>query len=130
MFLSTAEFSYNSAKTEGLRISPFEVYLGWKPTSPLYLLHGEQEYIESVNHLRQRLISSFLDAHFAQQKAQINTVKYMSKKMLQHQYKIGHQVWLDARYVSDPDKSRTKSKLNAKRFRPFSILDLVGCNAI
>lgn len=32
--LPTAEFAYNSAKSEELTVTPFEVDLGWKPRGP------------------------------------------------------------------------------------------------
>ncbi len=53
--LAGAEFAYNSAISDDLGMSPFEVYLGWKPKSPLDILNTTPDSNESVEEFKTRL---------------------------------------------------------------------------
>jgi hypothetical protein len=60
--LLSAEFAYNSAVSDDLGMSPFEVDLGWCPRSPLDLLSGSRVIIESVEEFKTALQVSIRDA--------------------------------------------------------------------
>lgn len=67
--LTTAEFAYNSAKVESLKMSPFEMDLGWLPKSPLELLaRSPDDSIQTLNDFKVQ--ESFRNAKFAQRIAQ------------------------------------------------------------
>lgn len=64
--LSTTEFFYNSSKTEGTKVSPFELDKGWQPRCYLHLISkAGASSIESVNDLGRRLGGSNEDAALA-----------------------------------------------------------------
>lgn len=44
-------------------------------------------------------------------------------------YKVGDLVWLEGKYFYDPEQE-FKQKLNARRFGPFLILELIGRSAV
>jgi hypothetical protein len=53
--LPSAEFAYNSALSEDLGVSPFEVDLGWCPRSPLDMLSGSRSSLERVEDFKAAL---------------------------------------------------------------------------
>lgn len=77
--LTAAEFAYKSANIEHVNIPPFELYLGWKPRSPLELLSNPDSFIESVHFLRNRLSAAKQYSLFVQRLAQSRQVAYNSK---------------------------------------------------
>lgn len=67
--LPAAEFAYNSAVSHDLGSSPFEVDIGWNPSSPVGLFRMDTS-IESVNDLKKRLSSALVDARFSRTTSQ------------------------------------------------------------
>lgn len=129
--LTAAEFSYNSASIEHLNISPFELDLGWKPKSPLELLSNPDSSVESVRLLRNRISAAEQDSKFAQRLAQSRQIAYNSKKYRPPDYKIGDEVWLSRRYFTDAlSKTQKPKKLGVQRYGPFTIMELIGKNAV
>ena len=61
----SAEFSYSSAVSEDLGMSPFELDLGWCPRSLLYLLSGIRVSIESVEEFKAALQESIKDVQYS-----------------------------------------------------------------
>lgn len=57
LFLPCAEFAYNSAVSEDLRLCPFEVDLDWKPKGPLDMLLGTSTALEPLSDFRNHLQS-------------------------------------------------------------------------
>jgi hypothetical protein len=53
--LPSVEFDYNSALSEDLGVSPFEVDLGWCPSFPLDMISGSRSSLESVEDFKAAL---------------------------------------------------------------------------
>lgn len=47
--LPAAEFAYNSSVSEEMRMTPFEVDLGWNPKNQLDLLRKDDSRLETAN---------------------------------------------------------------------------------
>ena len=78
--LPAAEFAYNSAVSQDLGTSPFEIDLGWKPKSPLELITAQDTSIESVNSFKHKLKSAFEDATFCHKLAKARQSAYTAQK--------------------------------------------------
>lgn len=129
--LPAAEFAYNSARSDDLGASPFEVDLGWKPRSPLGIFRKQSTPIESVDELRNRLQSALDDARFCHEIAKARQSAYTAQKYRPAPYEVGTRVWLNKGLFRDAiAKSQSSDKLSAKRFGPFRITELIGKNVI
>lgn len=69
MLLPAAEFAYNSALSEDLGSSPFEICLGWKPRDPLKLLSGFAPPVQATKDFLAKQHGAFQDAQYAHQVA-------------------------------------------------------------
>lgn len=109
----------------------FEHDIGWTAKSPLELLQGRPDTIESVNYLRKFLTTSFSDAHFSHYQSQLKwSTRCLEKCVLQFTKLVTSRGWM-VKFFLDPESDfKTKRKLSAKRFRSFTILELIGCNAV
>ena len=58
------EFAYNSAVSEDLGISPFEMDLGWTPKFPLDMLSGEKVPVQNVEEFKKKPKDSLEDGHY------------------------------------------------------------------
>lgn len=132
VLLPSAEFAFNSSRLDATGYTPFELDIGWTPSSPLDRMGPKPKTdLPSVEDLRASLESSFKDAHFSHRLAQARQSAYNSQKCRPHSYKVGDSVWLDKRFFTDPVyKLQTSKKLSARRFGPFKILELIGRNAV
>ena len=131
ILLPAAEFTYNSAESKDLSASPFEVDLGWKPRSPIDVLYGQSVPVESVNQFKRQLRSALEDAQFAHELAKARNSAQSAKKFQPHPYKVGDQVWVAKELFRDAIAKVQKSdKLTPKRYGPFTILELIGKNAL
>ena len=131
LLLHAAEFAYNSAETQELGASPFEVDIGWKPRSPMDVLHKNSTPVESVNEFKFRLRVALEDAHFAHQLAKARNSAYTAQRYHPHPYSVGDKVWIEKELFKDAiAKAQKSNKLGAKRFGPFTILELIGKNAL
>lgn len=130
--LPAAEFAYNSAVSDELQASPFEVDLGWVPKSPLAQLGSVLETpIASVNELKGRLAAALNDARFAHQVSKAKNASYASQRMKEPSYRVGDQVWLNRSIFKDAiSKVQTSDKLGSRRFGPFTITEKLGKNAV
>ena len=129
--LPGAEFAYNSATSENLGMSPFEVDLGWNPKSPLDMLVGNTEKNESISEFKVRLKESLNDARFAYRLAKADQSARSSLNYKPHSYKPGDKLWINKSLFRDSySKSQESDKLSAKRFGPFTVTGLVGRNAV
>jgi len=63
--LPAAEFAYNSAVSEDIGMSPFELDLGWNPKSPLDMLSSREDKNATVEEFKSNLKSSLEDAVYA-----------------------------------------------------------------
>lgn len=129
--LPGAEFAYNSAITEDLGMSPFEADLGWKPKSPLDLVIGTSISNEGVAEFKEHLKATLEDAQFAYKLAKNDQSARSSLKYKPHLYKPGDKVWINKSLFKDAyTKAQKSDKLSAKRFGPFTVIELIGKNAI
>ncbi len=129
--LPGAEFAYNSAVSEDLGMTPFEVDLGWNPKSPLDLVSSLSASNETVSQFKDRLKVVLDDAKFAYKLAKADQSARSSLKYKPHSYKIGDELWINKSLFKDAySKSQASDKLSAKRFGPFKVLELVGKNAV
>eukprot|EP00171_Calliarthron_tuberculosum_P001356 IDg1356t1 len=130
--LTAAEFAYNSASVASLQLNPFELDLGWMPKSPLDCLLGHSEVqVESVRQFQKRMVVAYEDARYSQRLAKAQQAAYNSRKPKPIQYKEGDQVWLSNRVFTDAvSKLQGSRKLRVKRYGPFTVLKLIGKNAV
>ena len=129
--LPAAEFAYNSAESEDLSLSPFEVDLGWKPKSAIDIAHKSSTPVESVETFRRFLHSGLQDARFAHQLAKASNSAQSGQRYRPHEYTVSDQVWLYRELFRDAiAKAQRSRKLSARRFGPFRIIELVGKNAL
>ena len=128
--LPAAEFAYNSSVSDDLGCSTFEVDLGWNPRSPLDMF-AKDTPIESVNELKERLQSGLEDSRFCHQLAKARQSAYSAQKYRPASYKVGDKLWIHKTLFRDAlSRRQTSDKLSAKRFGPFSVLELIGKNAV
>lgn len=130
--LPTAEFAFNSSRLEATGYTPFELDLGWNPSSPLDMLtSAPSDTVQSVDVLRKTLQSSLIDARFSHEMAQARQSANNAQNYRPHSYRPGDFVWLNKKYFTDiVYRSQLSKKLGARRFGPFRILELVGKNAV
>ena len=129
--LPSAEFAYNSALSEDLGISPFEVDLGWCPRSPLDLLSGKSISVESVEEFKAALHASLKDAQYSYKISRARQAAHASMRYSIPNYSVGDCVWLKNTLFMDAySRSQESAKLTAKRFGPFRIVALIGKNAV
>jgi len=129
--LPAAEFAYNSAVSEDLGMSPFELDLGWNPRSPLDFIAGSEVPVQSVNELKQRLKTSLQDAQFSYKVSKARQAAEASKRYKTPEYTVGSKVWINKSLFTDAyTKSQESDKLSAKRYGPFVVKELVGRNAV
>ncbi len=129
--LSGAEFAYNSAISDDLGMTPFEVHLGWNPKSPLDLVPSTSYPNETDTEFKKRLKYTLEDAMFAYKLAKADQSARSSFKYKPHSYKPGVKLWINKTLFKDAySKSQVSDKLSAKRFGPFKVLELIGKNAV
>ena len=129
--LPSAEFAYNSAITEDLGLSPFEIDLGWKPKSPLEILTSEKSNNESVEEFKFYLKETLEDAKFSYMVAKAEQNARSSLRYKPHVYKPGDKLWINKTLFKDSySKAQNSDKLSSKRFGPFTVKSIVGRNAV
>lgn len=129
-FLPSAEFAYNSARSEELQATPFEIDLGWNPRGPLDLF-PESCPIDSVALFNAKINAALQDARFSHQLAKARHAAYSADKYAAPSYVVGDRVWINRSIFKDAvSKAQASDKLGSRRFGPFTILELVGKNAI
>jgi len=129
--LPAAEFAYNSAVSEDLGMSPFELDIGWKPKSALEFISGSGSIVQSVDELRDKLKGSLDDAQYSYKVSKARQSSEASKRYDVPNYEVGSKVWLNKTLFTDAySKSQQSDKLSSKRVGPFMIKELIGKNAL
>ena len=124
-FLETAQFAYNNAKQTSTGYSPFEVVYGRKVKMGLDL--SKESKVPSVEERIKQMHSRFEDVEQALKEAQVVMKRYADQKRSDApQYSVGDKVWLESKNLGI-NKSR---KLMERRLGPFSIIQLMGPNAV
>ena len=129
--LPAAEFAYNSAITEDLGMSPFEMDLGYLPKSPLDTLHGNIEKNEKIEDFKSHLKESLKDAVYAHRITKASQSARASLKYKPHCYKTGDKLWINKSLFKDAySKSQVSEKFTSRRFGPFTVTRVIGKNAV
>ena len=129
--LPAAEFAYNSAVSEDMGMSPFEIDLGWNPKSPLDLLASPEDKNETVEEFKVKLKASLEDALYAYKISKAGQTARSSIKDKPHVYNVGDKLWINkSLFTDDYAKSQISDKLSSKRFGPFAVTRLIGKNAV
>lgn len=92
--LTAAEFAYNSAVSEDLGMSPYEVDLGWKPRDPLDILSGSTPRVQSVCELKETLRGAIDDAIWAHKLAKSRQSAEAALHCKPPDYQVGGWVWV------------------------------------
>ena len=117
--------------SEDLGMSPFELDLWWCPRSQLDLFSGSRVSIESVEEFKAALQESIKDARYSYKLFRARPAAQPSMRCIIPHYSIGEYVWLkSALFMNAFPRSQESSKLRAKRFGPFRIVELVGKNSM
>eukprot|EP00737_Agarophyton_chilense_P002170 gb/GEZJ01002467.1/.p1 GENE.gb/GEZJ01002467.1/~~gb/GEZJ01002467.1/.p1 ORF type:complete len:321 (-),score=19.04 gb/GEZJ01002467.1/:658-1620(-) len=131
LLLPSAEFAYNSAASEDLGMSPFEVDLGWKPKAPLDALFRRSTTVKSLGDFRDQMKMVLEDAAYAHELAKARQTAESSVHCRVPDCKVGDEVWVSRKLFRDSySKAQASAKLSARRVGPFRILGLVGNNAV
>lgn len=94
ILLPCAEFAYNSAVSEDIGLSPFEVGLGWRPKWRLDTLFRAPTDLESLSDFRDRLKSVMEDAKYAHRLAKARQIAEASIHYKRPTYQVGDSVWI------------------------------------
>jgi hypothetical protein len=117
--------------SEDLGVSPFEVDLGWCPRSPFDLLSGSQTSLESVEDFKAALHTSLQDAQFSYKMYRVRQAVQSAIRYIAPAYAVSDFAWLNNTLFTDAySKSQESKKLSAKRIGPFTIVALIGKNAV
>ncbi len=129
--LPSAEFAYNSAESEELRISPFELDFGWVPKSPLDMLSGVNTSSESVNELKTDLRLSLQDSQYSYSISRARHVANIADRYRTPNFKVGDRVWVRKElFMNAYARSQPSEEFKEKRYGPFKILQLIGKTAV
>lgn len=130
-YLPAAKFAYNSARSEELQATPFELDIGWNLSSPLYLGTSFVSSVVSVTDFKDRFNSTLKDAQFTHVLAKACNAAYVARNFKEPTYKKHDKVWLSRSIFSDANsKAEQSDKLGTRRFRTFEILNLIWKNAV
>jgi len=109
--LPAAEFAYNSAVTEDLGMSPFEVDLGDVPKAPLDFISRSDVPVQSVNDFKEQLKSSLEDAQYSYKVSKARQTAESSVRGNPPKYSKGSKVWLNRTLFKDAyAKSQEREK--------------------
>jgi len=124
-WLPLAEFSYNNRVQSSTRQSPFMLNYGKHPRLGVEPLRDVEH--ASVEDFAQKMDSAKKEAEAAlHQAAEDMTRYYDQQRGVALTYKVGDQVWVDAKDIRTDRPSR---KLSDKRYGPFKVLKVVSPNA-
>ena len=96
-----AQFAYNSAVTDDLGMSPFELDLGWSPKSSLGMLSGKEIPVQNVKEFKEKLKASLEDAQYSYKIVKASQSAYSSMKYQIPNYQVGGKVWLNRSLLKD-----------------------------
>lgn len=95
LFLPTAEFAYNSALSENIEMSSFEIDSGWYPKTPLSLISGKEVTVESMNDFKKNYKSSLDGAQFCYRIAKERQSAKSSHRKNDPSHVVGSRSWIN-----------------------------------
>ena len=123
--LLMAKFAYNNAKNASTGHIPFKLNCGYLPRMSYKEEVNPRSKSKSVNKLsaepKEQIIVCYENLHHAQELQE----RAHDKDVKLKNYASNNKVWLNSKYI----KTKHKRKLEAKFFRPFWVLHLVGKQA-
>ena len=124
-WLSLAEFSYNNRVQASTRQTPFMLNYGRHPRLGVEPLKDVER--TSVEDFVKKMQASRQEAEAALHQAAEDMARYYDQQRgVALTYKVGDQVWLDAKDIKTDRPSR---KLSDKRYGPFKVVKVVSQNA-
>eukprot|EP00043_Microstomoeca_roanoka_P019474 m.219569 g.219569 ORF g.219569 m.219569 type:complete len:1192 (-) comp17002_c0_seq5:791-4366(-) len=131
--LSMIEFAINSAQHASTGYSPFQLDLGYEPTVPASLLHGDTHSVApAVNDFIQHLSTTLAEAKDALVRAQQQQATYYNKRRAPDPvFQPGDLVMIHrSALVTPTERERQRSnKLSARWMGPFKIVRRITVNA-
>lgn len=97
--LPSAEFAYNSAKSEDLGATPFEVDLGWQPRDPLFILRGKVTSVGAAEVFQVMIQGTLEDAKIFHELAKARQSVKSPKQYTSPTYKIGDMFWVSKKLL-------------------------------
>jgi hypothetical protein len=123
-WLPLAEFAFNNRVHSATRRTPFELDSGQHPrmgTEP-----RRETKLEAVEMFVDRIKKATEEAQAALQQAAKDMARYHNSRRGKNvKFKVGDQVWLDARNIKT---TRPAKKLDDKWFGPFPVLKVISDN--
>ena len=120
-----AEFAYNNAKNASIGHTLFELNCGYH----FWMLYKEDIDSRFQSKLADELSAELRELIIVCQENLYHTQELQerayNKGVKPQSYALGKKVWLNNKYI----KTKRKRKLEAKFFRPFWVLHLVGKQA-
>lgn len=116
------EFTYNNVKNASTRYTPFELNYGYysrvsykKDINPCSMSKSANKLANELKKLMATCRNNLNHAPNLQKQAHEKAVKHRS-------YAPGNKVWSNSKYI----QTKRNQKLEAKFFRPFWVLHLIG----
>ena len=115
--LPAAEFAYNSAVSEDLGFSPFELDLGWVPKSPLDFISGTEIPVQSLEDFKKQLKCSLDDAQFSYKVSKARQSSESAVHYKKPSYKVGSKLWINKTLFTDAYSKSQDSQVKCKTVR-------------
>jgi hypothetical protein len=95
------------------------------------MISGSRSSLESVEDFKAALHTSLQDAQFSYSMSRARQAAQSSMRYIAPAYAVGNFAWLKKELFTDVcSKSQESNKLSVKRFGPFTIVALIGKNAV
>ena len=120
--LPMAEFAYNNAKHASTGYTPFELNCGYHPRVSYEEDVDPRSRSKAADELTEELRTLMAACRKNLQHAQELQKQAHNKGTKPRSYAPGEKVWLNSKYI----KTKRNRKLEAKFFRAFRVLHLVG----
>ncbi|KAF8756435.1 Retrotransposable element transposon Tf2-type [Rhizoctonia solani] len=120
-WLPMAEFAYNNAVHSSMGKTPFKALYGWEPTLTPSNVPTD---VPEANNLAQTMETQWKEVELALQQSKQRMVAGENRNPME--FKIGEEVWLDAKNVNLKTLS---PKLMEQRLGPFKVIEKISNRA-
>jgi hypothetical protein len=130
--IAAMEFAYNNSVNPTTGFTPFELDLGYRPSTPhnVEIIDSDALDVQAVEEFQQHLEFVRKIAQDSILKAQESQAKYYDAKKKEPPFDIGTMVMLDTKYIRPPShRTKGSHKLRSKYIGPFKIIKIIGKNA-